>query len=136
MKNKMILFAGVSTAIAFSITMSSSTVAIQQPEIRRTELQRHDLSVRGREVVQVRIDFTAGSSFGRHKHPGEEIIYVTEGALKYEIEGKPSVILKAGEVLFIPSGTIHAAKNVGYTNATELATYVVEKGKQLVVIVK
>jgi quercetin dioxygenase-like cupin family protein len=39
------------------------------------------------------------------------------------------VTLKAGDVLFIPAGTIHAAKNVGSDNAAELATYVVEKGE-------
>ena len=49
-----------------------------------------------------------------------------------EVEGKPPVTLKAGDVLFIPAGTIHAAKNVGSGNAAELATYVVEKGKPLV----
>ena len=44
--------------------------------------------------------------------------------------------LKAGEVLFIPAKTIHAARNVGTGNGAELATYIVEKGKQLVVFVK
>jgi quercetin dioxygenase-like cupin family protein len=136
MKNKIILFAGAITAIALAFLMLSNTSATLQSKINRTELQRHDLNVPGREAVQVRIDFAPGSSFGKHKHPGEEIIYVTEGLLEYEIEGKPSVTLKAGEVLFIPAGTIHAAKNVGNTNAAELATYIVEKGKQLVVIVK
>jgi quercetin dioxygenase-like cupin family protein len=46
------------------------------------------------------------------------------------------VTLHAGEVLFVPAGAIHAAKNVGGSNAAELATYVVEKGKPLVVPVK
>ena len=136
MKNKIILSVGAITAIALAFLMLSGTSQTLQSKINRTELQRHDLGVPGREVVQVRIDFAAGSSFGKHKHPGEEIIFVTEGLLEYEIEGKPSVTLKAGEVLFIPAGTIHAAKNVGSTNAAELATYIVEKGKQLVVIVK
>jgi quercetin dioxygenase-like cupin family protein len=136
MKNKIILFAGAITAIALAILMLSSSSSTLQSKINRTELQRHDLGVPGREVVQVRIDFAPGSSFGKHNHPGEEIIYVTEGLLEYEIEGKPSVTLKAGEVLFIPAGTIHAARNVGSTNAAELATYIVEKGKQLVLIVK
>jgi quercetin dioxygenase-like cupin family protein len=108
----------------------------KQLNIKRTELQRHDLSVPGRESVQVRIDFDAGAAFGKHSHPGEEMIYVIEGFFEYEVEGKPSVTLKAGDVLFIPAGTIHAAKNVGATNAAELATYIVEKGKQLVVLSK
>ena len=104
--------------------------------IKRTELQRHDLSTHGREVVQSRIDFEPGTAFGKHTHPGEEIIYVIEGLLEYQVEGKKPMTLKAGDVLFIPAGTIHAAWNVGKVNAAELATYVVEKGKPLVVITK
>ena len=108
----------------------------QQPGIKRTDLQRHDLSVPGREVVQVRVDFAPGVAFGKHSHPGEEIVYVLEGSLEYQVEGKPPVTLKAGEVLFIPAGTIHAAKNVTSGNGAELATYVVEKGKPLLTVVE
>ena len=108
----------------------------QQPGTNRTDLQRHDLSVPGREVVQARVDFDRGAAFGKHTHPGEEIIYVLEGSLEYQVEGKPPMTLKAGDVLLIPAGTIHAAKNVGTGNGAELATYVVEKGKPLVVVVE
>jgi quercetin dioxygenase-like cupin family protein len=108
----------------------------QQAGIKRTDLQRHDLSAPGREAVQVRVDFEPGAALGRHTHPGEEIIYVLEGALEYQIEGKPPMTLKAGDVLFIPAGTIHAAKNVGSVTASELATYFVEKDKPLVSLVK
>jgi quercetin dioxygenase-like cupin family protein len=52
-------------------------------------------------------------------------------------ETKRSLLpLKAGDVLFIPYGTIHAVKNVGTGNASELATYIVEKGRPLVVSAK
>jgi quercetin dioxygenase-like cupin family protein len=108
----------------------------QEAGTKRTDLQRHDLSVPGREVVQVRVDFDPGYVSPRHTHPGEEIIYVLEGSLEYEVEGKPPVTLKAGDVLFIPAGTVHAAKNVGSGNGAELAIYVVEKGKPLVMVVK
>jgi quercetin dioxygenase-like cupin family protein len=108
----------------------------QQPGVKRTDLQRHDLSVSGREVIQVRVDIGPGVTFPPHKHPGEEIIYVLEGTFEYAVEGKPPITLKAGDVLFIPAGTIHAAKNVGSGNAAELATYIVEKGKPLVELVK
>jgi quercetin dioxygenase-like cupin family protein len=108
----------------------------QQAGTKRTDLQRHDLSVPGREVVQVRVDFDPGYVSPRHTHPGEEIIYVLEGSLEYQVEGKPPVRVKAGDVLFVPAGTVHAATNVGSGNGAELATYVVEKGKPLVVLVK
>lgn len=110
--------------------------AAQHSGTKRTDLQRHDLSAPGREVVQVRVDFDPGYVAPKHTHPGEEIIYVLEGTLEYQLEGKPPVTLKAGDVLFIPAGTIHTAKNVGNGNAAELATYVVENAKPLITLVK
>ena len=101
----------------------------------RTDLQRHDLAVPGREVLQARVDFAPGASFPRHTHPGEEIIYVLSGTLEYEVAGKP-VTLKAGDVLFVPAGIVHAARNVGTEPGAELATYVLEKDKPLTTIMK
>jgi quercetin dioxygenase-like cupin family protein len=123
------------SALALYIAQQAKAQA-QAPGITRTDLQRHDLSVPGREVVQVRVDFAPGVLAPRHSHPGEEIVYEVEGSLEYRLEGKPPVTLKAGEVLFIPAGTIHAVKNVGSGNAAELATYIVEKGKPLLVVVQ
>jgi quercetin dioxygenase-like cupin family protein len=104
----------------------------QQAGTRRIDLQRHDLSVPGREVVQTIVELNPGVISSRHTHPGEEIVYVLDGApLEYQLEGRPPVTLKPGDVLFIPAGTIHAAKNVGNRKGAELATYIVEKGKPL-----
>jgi mannose-6-phosphate isomerase-like protein (cupin superfamily) len=74
---------------------------------------------------------TPGFVAPRHTHPGEEIIYVLEGALEYQIGDKP-VTVKPGDVLFVPAGTVHSVKNIGSGNGAELATYVVEKGKPLI----
>jgi quercetin dioxygenase-like cupin family protein len=106
------------------------------PGITRTDLQQHDLSIPGRETIQTRVDFAPGATAPRHKHPGEEIVYVLAGTLEYRLDGQPRAVLKAGDVLFIPYGTVHSVTNVGLDNASELATYVVEKGKPLVVPVK
>ena len=127
--------------IAVAVLMVGSALALhvawaQQAAFKRTDLQRHDLSAPGREVVQVRVDIAPGATFPKHTHPGEEIIYVIEGTIEYQVEGKPTATYKAGEVLMVPAGTPHAAKNVGNVNAAELATYVVEKGKPLITLVK
>ena len=108
----------------------------QQQGVKRTELQRYDLSVSGREVIQVRVDLDPGVTFPQHSHPGEEIIYVLEGVWEYQVDGKGAIRLKAGEVLFIPAGVKHGAKNIGTGKGSELATYIVEKGKPLVVLAK
>ena len=123
------------TLIAASL-LTIPTAQAQQAGVTRTDLQRHDLSVSGHEAIQVRVDLAPGVAFGKHTHPGEEIIYVLEGALEYQIEDKPPVTLKAGDVLFIPAGTVHSARNVGNVTGSELATYIVEKGKPLLTLVK
>lgn len=64
------------------------------------------------DVVQAHVELAAGVAFGRHRHPGDEIVHVLEGSLEYQLDGQPPVTLKAGDVLFIPAGTIHTAKNV------------------------
>lgn len=108
---------------------------VSKPSIERTGVLRQDLGDAVREAVQVRVDFAPGAAFGMHVHPGEEIAYVLEGSLAYQIEGRPPIVLRAGDALFIPAGTRHAARNVGAGRSVELATYLVEKGKPLVVLV-
>ena len=127
--------------IAITVLVATSGLALhvaqaQQVGARRIDLQRHDLSVPGREVVQVIVELEPGTTAPRHSHPGEEIIYVLEGEWEYQVEGKGAMTLKAGDVLFIPAGVKHGAKNVGSGKGAELATYIVEKGKPLVVLAR
>jgi quercetin dioxygenase-like cupin family protein len=118
-------------AALMSLAITAGTAQAQQG-VTRTDLQRHDLSIPGRETVQARIDIAPGGTAPWHRHPGEEVIYVIEGSLEYQLEGKNPATFKAGEVLFIPAGVAHKAHNPGATNGAELATYIVEKGKPLV----
>lgn len=114
--------------------MTTTTAQGEQAGITRTDLQRHDLSAPGRELIQVRVDFDPGYVAPRHTHPGEEIIYVLEGTVEYDIDGTRTTV-KAGQVVFVPAETVHSVKNVGTTNGAELATYVVEKGRPLITLV-
>ena len=64
------------TALIIGSGLASHDTQAQQTGIKRTDLQRHDLSVPGHEAIQVRVDFDPGAAFGRHTHPGEEIVVV------------------------------------------------------------
>jgi len=123
-------------AILIAAVLSGQTVRAEQPEIRRTELVNEDISVSGKKVVQVRVDFDPGAFAVNHRHPGEEVAYVLQGTLEYKLEGREAVTLKAGESLFIPDGVAHSARNVGDGKASELATYIVTKDAKLVEPVK
>jgi quercetin dioxygenase-like cupin family protein len=120
--------------LAVASVSALHVVTGQQTGVKRTELQRQELGTAGREVVQVRVELEPGIEFPPHTHPGEEVIYVIEGVWEYVIDGK-AVTATAGDVLFVPAGTIHSAKNAGAGNAAELATYIVEKGKPLLTLV-
>ena len=111
--------------------------AVQQaPGLWRTDLQQQDLSIPGREVVQDRVDIGPEAPAVKHTHPGEEIIYVLEGSLEYQIEGQPTRTCNAGDALTVPAGVVHAVRNAGSGSAAELATYVVEKGKPVITLVQ
>ena len=121
----------LSVALIAGVATAGAQPPQPWPGISRTDLQRHDLSLPDREMVQVRVDFAPGAVAPPHRHPGEEIVYVLEGRLEYRVEGAPAVTLGPGEVLFIPDGAVHAATNVGEARGSELATYIVRKGEPL-----
>ena len=65
-------------AVALLLTASGLAVHLAWGQLagtKRTDLQRHDLSILGREVIQVRVEIAPGLTASRHSHPGEEIIY-------------------------------------------------------------
>src|SRR2546421_11432473 len=100
------------TLVAFALLAPfpvHPAAAAQQPGFKRTVIQQEKLSVPGREAVTAVVDFDPGSTVGRHTHPGEEIGYILDGTLVFEIEGKPAMTLRAGQTFFIPAGTVHNA---------------------------
>lgn len=131
MKSYLAAFAVV--LIAASIAMPAS--AQQLPSVRK-DLQRHDLSNPNHEVYQAEVSLKPGVLFPRHSHPGEEVIYVLKGTWVYELDGQPPITVKAGEVLFVPDGVVHSARNIGTETGVELATYILRKGEPLLTIAK
>lgn len=127
------IFRSLAVASLLACGLAVPALQAQTPDITRTDLQRNQLSAAGREAVQVLVRFKPGAVAANHHHPGEEIVYVTEGTLEYRLAGRAPVTLSAGEVLFIPYGVDHEVRNVGKGDAAELATYIVEQGKPLVV---
>ena len=121
----------VGLATAGLLTLAFGVVTAQAPAVRRTILQRADISVPGREVVTARAEMPTSGSTGKHTHPGEEVSYVVDGMITLEVEGRPTEVLKAGDVFIIPAATVHGATNRAPGTTTIIANYIVEKGKPL-----
>jgi quercetin dioxygenase-like cupin family protein len=86
-------------------------------------------------MTQNRVEIGPEAPVVRHKHAGEEIIYILEGTLEYTTDGQRARTYSAGEALMVPAETVHLVRRVGAGAASELATYVVEKGKPFLVVV-
>jgi quercetin dioxygenase-like cupin family protein len=105
--------------------------AQQPPSVKRTVLLRKDLQIPGREVVLGLTELPPGGAEGRHTHSAELVVYMLEGSLSLDYEGRPPATYKAGDVFAVEPGKIHEGKNPGTIPAKALGCFVAEKGKPL-----
>jgi quercetin dioxygenase-like cupin family protein len=120
------LFSGAAILAAIAVR------GAEQPAAKWTELQRRDIPGTGREGVTMAIEIPPGATSARHSHPGEDFGYLIEGTIVLQVDGKPPVTVKAGEVFFTERGHIHNARNIGTTTARALDTYIIDKGKPVI----
>ena len=64
--------------------------------------------ISGEKAMVAQVFLAKGAVVPEHRHESEQITYILEGALEFQIEGKTLVVGK-GEVLRIPSNVPHAA---------------------------
>jgi quercetin dioxygenase-like cupin family protein len=62
----------------------------------------------GHDLMIARVLLKQGSVVPEHSHVNEQITYILEGALQFDIDGK-RIVVRAGEVLCIPPNMPHAA---------------------------
>src|SRR5580698_5634535 len=105
----------------------------QQPAAKFTELQRRGIPGTGLEGVTTVAEIPPGATSARHSHPGEDFGYLIEGTIVLMVDGKPPQTVKAGETFFTERGHVHNARNIGNTVARAVDTYVVDRGKPVVI---
>ncbi len=97
----------------------------------RTILTKADLDgCLGKEAIVLTVDGKPALVGKRHYHPGDEFIYLEEGTLTLDIEGKEKVTLKKGEAVHIPGRVVHQAINPDSKKPFKAVTFgVFEKGQ-------
>ena len=117
--------------LALMLALAAANGGAQNSGIKRSIIQKADVSVENREAVVARVELDPGAAAGRHTHPGDEISYVLEGEGELLIDGAAPRTLKAGDAFVVPAGTVHDAKNTGPGAMRLVGVYVVEKGRPL-----
>jgi quercetin dioxygenase-like cupin family protein len=62
----------------------------------------------GNKLMLARVFLKKGAHVPMHQHHNEQVTYILDGALKFAIDGK-EIVVRAGEVLCIPSNMPHEA---------------------------
>lgn len=114
-----------------ALSAALSAASAQQPTVQRKMLLKQDLPIAGYQAVMAAVEIPVGGREGRHTHPGAVVVYVQEGALTLDYEGKPTATYKAGDSFYIEPNKIHEGINNGTSPVKVIATFVVEKGKPL-----
>ena len=125
---------GVTLALGVALgLLGSGTLSAQDGLKSGTVLQRTTLKgAPGWEAILVQRIVPAGAESGKHTQSGNEIVYIQEGSVILEVQGKPAVTLKAGEAFSTVAGEVHNVKNASSSAPVKaLAFYVAKKGARL-----
>ena len=119
------LVIGVGSGLLGSRLLNAQNSLKSGTVLKRTQLK----GAPGWEAILVQRDVPAGAESGKHTQSGNEIVYIQEGSVTLEVEGKPPVTLKAGEAFATSAGEVHNVKNASKTAPVKaLAFYVAKKG--------
>ena len=77
------------------------TTEIMNPKIKQKVIT-------GERAMVAQVFIAKGGVVPEHRHESEQLTYIMEGALEFELEGR-TVVVRKGEVLHIPSNVPHRA---------------------------
>ncbi len=69
----------------------------------------------------------AGNQF--HRHPGDQWWAVQEGEVTYTIKGQAPRVLKPGDFVYVPRGTVHRNQNLTDRPARSIELNITDKDK-------
>lgn len=127
------LLLGVALAVGLVLVGVGGRMLSAQDNLKGGRIiQRTDLKgAPGWEAILVERILPPGAESGKHTQGGNEIVYVQEGSITFEAQGKSAVTLKPGEAFTTTAGEVHNVKNSGSGPAKALAFYVAKKGTKL-----
>jgi quercetin dioxygenase-like cupin family protein len=131
---KIYLILGIVLVVCIAVAvLGNRTATAQDPLKMGTVLQRTELAgAKGMEAILVLRELPPGGESGKHTQSGNEVVYILEGSVTLEVDGKPAVTLKTGETFTTAAGEVHNVKNAGASAPGKaLAFYIAKTGTKL-----
>jgi quercetin dioxygenase-like cupin family protein len=108
--------AALIAAVAVGIIFGGQIACAQQQLIKRTDLLKTHLNdVEGKEMQVWVADIPPGAATGPHFHPTPRFVYVLEGAVVLELDGKPPQTYTVGQAYVEMPGERHNFRNASAT---------------------
>jgi quercetin dioxygenase-like cupin family protein len=119
------------TALAVAFSMVAKVAWSQTPPSNNVVTYfnaplEHD-ALRLVMLRSVTIPAGGGSTF--HRHPGDQWYVVEEGEWTFIVKGQPDRVLRAGDNVFIPRGTVHRTQNAGDKPTRAIEFMILDKDK-------
>jgi quercetin dioxygenase-like cupin family protein len=105
----------------------------QQPSLKRTEVLRVNMAgMEDKEAHMWVAEIAPGAATGKHSHATPRFVYVIEGSVTVEIDGKSQQIFEAGEGFQEMPDVVHNFRNASTTKAAKaLGFQIAGKGQPL-----
>jgi len=104
--------------------------APRQPPFQATRYFETPLEKDGTRVVRLQSELMPpGSGNEFHVHPGDQWSAVQEGEVTFTIKGQPPRVLKAGDSIYVPRGTVHRNQNLTDKPARAINLNIMDKDK-------
>jgi quercetin dioxygenase-like cupin family protein len=114
------------TTAALAQTSTSPTGPAFSTRFFTTPLENDPL----REVrLQMQLHLPSRPGNGFHTHNGDQWEAVIEGEITFTVRGQQPRVLKAGESVYIPRGTVHRNENKGAVPTRTVELLIMDKGK-------
>jgi quercetin dioxygenase-like cupin family protein len=82
-----------------------------------------------RQVRLQSVVIPAGAGNQFHRHPGDQWWAVQEGEVTFTVKGQEPRVLKPGDFVYVPRGTIHRNQNVSANSARAIELNITDKDK-------
>jgi quercetin dioxygenase-like cupin family protein len=120
-------------SLVTGVAIGAQSLGAQQQPIKRTDLLTTELTeMKDSEMHLWVADLAPGAQTGRHTHPTPRFVYVLEGAVVLELDGKPPQTFKAGQAFVEMPNQLHNFRNASITEpAKALGFQYAAKGQPL-----
>jgi quercetin dioxygenase-like cupin family protein len=120
---------GLAAAVAWSQTPPANGNVVQY---FTTPLEND-----GSRIVRLQtVNIPAGGGNAFHRHPGDQWAAVQEGEITFTVQGQPPRVLKTGDSVYIPRGTVHRNQNLTDKPARSVELVILDKDKPGLEVVK